>query len=307
MASENSYHSITNRAISNFKEDFVTLSRDLYTSQDSLTHPGEFGRYRENLVSDLLKNIVPSYCNVKDGFIINCLGDVTTQCDIIIYDAHEAPSHQFDRTRPFFPQETCYGVGEVKSVLKKCDLIQALKKLQNIKKIRDGAQKGKLPIKPSHIIDKIIHVVRNEKVDSNDLDRFESQNIVTFLICERFDFDTKNLQKVFESEIYDPGDVHFRHNLILSLEDGFFSFWFKNREIIKIHGDSPETIPFPFPSHDGVACGNRFMSANDENDHIFCFLSELAWAISDTCIYPYSYHAYATKSTYFENRWKMTN
>ena len=82
-----------------------------------LIHPGEFGRYRENICKEFFKNIVPSKYHFADGFIINAHGDISTQCDIILFDPQNTPLIMNDENQRFFSVETVVMVSEVKSIM----------------------------------------------------------------------------------------------------------------------------------------------------------------------------------------------
>ena len=73
--------------IDRFLFEYKNLSRSVFLKEDgSLAHPGEFGMYRERIVSDLLKPFLPSRLAVGTGFIITHQNKQSTQCDLIIYD-----------------------------------------------------------------------------------------------------------------------------------------------------------------------------------------------------------------------------
>lgn len=104
------------------------------------THPGEKGRLNEHIVVDLLKQILPSKYSVGTGFITNTHGDLSPQCDIIIYDGfHNRPLFG-DKAVNIYPIECVYAFVEVKTTLTTENLRESL---NAILAIRTMAKKGK--------------------------------------------------------------------------------------------------------------------------------------------------------------------
>ena len=75
-----------------FKSAFAETAEGVFFNDDGkLIHPGEFGRYRENICKQFLKFVTPARLDIGMGFIINTSNKVSHQCDIIIYDAQHTP------------------------------------------------------------------------------------------------------------------------------------------------------------------------------------------------------------------------
>ncbi len=55
--SENQINKLFKAKIESFKTSFINNSRNLYTKDEKLIHPLEFGMDREELVKEYLKNI----------------------------------------------------------------------------------------------------------------------------------------------------------------------------------------------------------------------------------------------------------
>ncbi|GIO27467.1 DUF6602 domain-containing protein [Ornithinibacillus bavariensis] len=142
---------------------------------------------------------------------------VSTQCDLVIYDRNYTPLFTDDLSQRFFPVETCIGIGEVKSVLSKKDLKRALNKLAKNKMLRDKQdEKGASIVQKSHV---------NEYGSGHGYDQ-----LFSFLICEKLDFNTDNILQELDS-FYEEGlPPKFKHNVILSLEDGLFTYYMKVNE-----------------------------------------------------------------------------
>ncbi len=105
-----------------------------------IKHCGELGRLHENIIKDLLKQVTPGKCSIGTGFIINSFGEISPQCDIVVYDDFFNKPLIPDMSAKLFPIESVYAFIEVKTTLRRQNLISTL---ENIKKIRKMATKGR--------------------------------------------------------------------------------------------------------------------------------------------------------------------
>lgn len=226
----NAISSLLDEKMNHFKLSFNESSRQLFAdSEGKLVHPGEFGEYRESITKDFLSALIPQRMGIDSGFVVTSSGDISTQCDLVIYDKSVTPLLKTENLQRFFPIESVCAVGEVKSVLSLADLKKALRKLAKVKSMRDSL------FEPTYIY-------CSKK--SGDFGEFqpeldEKDQIISFLICESFDFDLKeNFSKIlacYKEELPQRPFCH-RHNLILSIEDGLLAY---------LH---PEGYLFQFPS-----------------------------------------------------------
>jgi hypothetical protein len=188
-----------------FTTSFTAVSRSTFYDEEArrLIHTGEFGSYREAICRDFLRFVVPGTLEIGQGFLMNADDEVSTQCDIVIYDANSTPLIQSESRQRFFPVETVCAVGEVKSNLSRTELKDALGKLAAIKTMKEKVPDGQV-------------VTVNGYPRPYDPENNYFDQLFTFLICESFSFDAKtiNLDDLYE------GDLLHRHNLILSLKDG---------------------------------------------------------------------------------------
>ena len=122
------FYEIIKRKIDLFLSTFITESERIFNKDDRLIHPGEYGMYRERCLKELLRNIIPEKYRIGDGFIINVEGEVSTQCDILIYDPNIIPVTDNEVAR-FYPAEGIIAINEVKSTLSKSELSEALYKM----------------------------------------------------------------------------------------------------------------------------------------------------------------------------------
>lgn len=186
-----------------FSEDAESIFKN---SENKLIHPGEYGVYREKATSALISSVIPRHLSISDGFVITSKDDVSTQCDIIIYDCNESPIVE-DNLAQFFLVETVAAIGEVKSKLSKSQMKEALLKLAKNKALGERVRGGK-PLK-----------LDSTKTYSPLTQ--SSHQISTFLICNKFDFKIESLN--FNS-IYRDTPFHLRHDFILSLHDGIIVY-----------------------------------------------------------------------------------
>jgi hypothetical protein len=221
MKTENNiYKTLLYEKIDHFIYSFKQASRELFFDKEKsrLIHAGEFGRLREGVSKNFIRFAVPRRLDIGTGFVMNHVGDVSTQVDLIVYDKIETPLVQDSENQCFYPVETACAVGEIKSVLKKDDFKIAINKLAKIKELRERI---------SETDTRIIRTNPQRPIQSkfdpiiNDSDR-----LFTFMICERFDFDIKKLvnelNSLYESDI----EPRNKHNMVLSIDDGLLLYMF---------------------------------------------------------------------------------
>ena len=123
-----------------FADNYRTTSRELFYDDEAnrLIHPGEFGTWRESLLRELLSTFLPEAYGVSQGFIVAPDGEVSKQCDVIIYVRYYTPAIRTPEQQRFFPVESVVAVGEVKSVIEGAALRDALEKLVAVKAMRSG-------------------------------------------------------------------------------------------------------------------------------------------------------------------------
>ena len=101
-----------------FRSAFTLRAKALFHDDDkhnNLRHPGEFGIYREAIVRDFLQSFLPQRLAIDTGFIVNALGHVSKQVDLVIYDPSLTPPLESQNRQRFFPVETVIAAGEVRS------------------------------------------------------------------------------------------------------------------------------------------------------------------------------------------------
>lgn len=201
---------LVNIKMKNFIDEYKNAAQ-LFENRDvknGLLHPAEYGMYKEKLLSSLFEFTLPKKYSCGTGFVINNYKEITTQCDIILFDALNAPFLEIENGR-FFPQEVVYAIGEVKSKLTKRQLFDALIKLAKNKKIRK-------PFKGN--------TTNDDAVDVDPL-REQYHSICTFLICDEIIDWNDNISKEIRNEYTKNNiDVQYQFNLILSLKNGVIGY-----------------------------------------------------------------------------------
>lgn len=251
--------------IEQFLFEYKNLSRSVFLKEDgSLAHPGEFGMYRERIVSDLLKPFLPSRLDVGTGFIITHQGKQSTQCDLIIYDKENTPVIENGDQR-FFPVECVVGVVEIKSKLTKSTLTEALQKLSKIKELRKD-------ISPSNPF-----VFRDRQYSEFDADNNCCDQMATFLVCESLDFDLSECYSDFFEGVYNGIDKSLYHNMVLSLSDCLCLY----------HDGNSRPIYFPYFDSSEPHFDHALVipiNTGYEHEHVLLFINYFYMLISSVSV-----------------------
>lgn len=184
-----------------FSEDSSAIFKD---EKEKLIHPGEYGKYREESCKSLLRTVLDRSVNISDGFIITSDDRITTQCDIIVYNANVSPLIA-DGIARMFPAEEVRMIGEVKSSLDRQGFINALRKMAENKRIILEGRCGLV-----------------SKPEGKTGETFNT--IISFLVCNKLSFD---YDKLTNEEIYEGIDRKYWHNAILSVEDVAMNYVFE--------------------------------------------------------------------------------
>lgn len=249
--------------IENFRRAFNYTAEDVFFDENGkLIHPGEFGHYREEACKQFIRYITPSRLSIGQVFLINTYNEVSHQCDIVIYDALQTPLVESQFSQMFYTIESVAAVGEIKSVLSKRAFKETINKLATVKNMREMV---KNPV-----------VLKRERGRDFSPSSYAYDQLFTFIICKKLDFDITNISTNINS-FYDASlDYRHRHNLILSVEDGLLAYYDDNKKTMM------------YPSVNNVNLKNRFICPNENPDaHFKYFASYLFMGTSSTTIlYP---------------------
>ncbi|RDB02367.1 DUF6602 domain-containing protein [Runella aurantiaca] len=190
-----------------FRTNFSAISKDIFYDPEKkrIFHNGEFGSYREKIVKDFLKQLIPQRFSIGTGFIVNSIDEVSTQCDLIFYDFDQTPLIKDSQNQTFFPAETVGGIIEVKSVLNYTDFKKALNKMARNKMLRNENNLKKFKCYNS--------LESDSQIIGNPFNDFFS-----CLVCNKLTFDPflMDSNDIYEQDI----PPRYWHNLILSVDDG---------------------------------------------------------------------------------------
>ena len=201
--------------------------------KNGLTHAGEYGTYKENICKELFEFAIPGRFEIGSGFIYNEEKEMTTQVDVLIYAYDETPLMRLDKKQRFYPNETVRIIGEVKSVLTKKELGDALIKLAKNKAIR----------KTSSLAYYDVLEKRYDKENATS-DGYSTSGVAlkcnpienpldglfSFLICDRIKGFNANLAGYINERYTEAGiEQHNRHNAIISITDGVLIYSMEGR------------------------------------------------------------------------------
>ncbi|WP_170328726.1 DUF6602 domain-containing protein [Ruegeria arenilitoris] len=216
---------ILNRRIGDFINAFDYDAKSIFSNEtNKLFHAGEYGLLKEKAVISLLRLIVPENLSISSGFLLTSNGEISTQCDIIIYDKSRNPVIR-DGAANFFLLESVYAVGEVKSKLNATRYRDALEKLARQKALGKSAL----------------------STDGFDPANNAKDNIITFLVCQKLDCDylrPELYQEAYSNRGVDDTDWH---NLVISIEDGELLYKMKPSE--HLTADQKRNIGDIFTDH----------------------------------------------------------
>jgi len=214
------FNKILEEKIDFFKYSYKETAKAVYYDETigRLIHPGEFGVFRENVCKEYLRAITPLRLDFGTGFLINDIGEISSQIDIIIYDKNNTPLIENNEKQRFFPVETTVGIVEVKSDLSKTQLKDALNKLSKNKILKEKMSN------PT--------IIKRDHIGNFDPENYMYDNIFSVLICNKLNFNITNLVNEID-ELYDQNILpRQKHNLIISIEDGLIAYRDENQKVL---------------------------------------------------------------------------
>lgn len=121
---------------------FEQLNRMLLQKSEEagvLRHNLERGLSNEQALRSLLREFLPAKYGVAKGKVINSDGEMSDQCDIIVYDGLHCPKLFIDENQnQLLPIEGVYAVVEVKTTLNKSQLEEAFENLHSVYRVAGG-------------------------------------------------------------------------------------------------------------------------------------------------------------------------
>jgi len=99
-------------------------------------HSGDKGEFREQIISKLLRQFLPSCYGLKSGEVFSQDGESSKQIDIVIYDTVYSHVLFKDKSNSLFPCESVYGEIEVKSNLSSDELDKSIDNIASLKNLK---------------------------------------------------------------------------------------------------------------------------------------------------------------------------
>lgn len=106
-----------------------------FSKSSLLTHSGEIGQIREEIISNILRPFLPECFGLGTGQVFDLHNNMSKQIDVVIYDAIYSNVLLRNHTANLFPCESIYGEIEIKSNLSSSELIKSLDNIKSIKKL----------------------------------------------------------------------------------------------------------------------------------------------------------------------------
>jgi len=112
--------------------------------------PGFVGAARENPARKQLEKLLPAFASAGSGIVMDSYGERSTQQDIVFFERDFCPVYSINDTpeATYFPVEGVIAVGEVKSVVDKTTLFDALDKIRStkiLKRFSERTREGTMP------------------------------------------------------------------------------------------------------------------------------------------------------------------
>ncbi len=137
--------------MSGFLQMTISLYRNvLSTTQNKLTaaidqirssipHSGETGALIEQQFRSQLEEVLPEQVGVSNGFVVDSIGGVSRQMDIILYNRLNTPRIFTGTGAQMFPVEATYACGEIKASLNAFEFKNSFDKCLSYKKLHRKA------------------------------------------------------------------------------------------------------------------------------------------------------------------------
>ena len=115
------------------------LDASINQIRSSIPHAGEIGTLIEQQFKSQLEAVLPEKIGVSHGFVVDSLGGVSRQMDVILYDKANTPRIFASDGAQMFPVETTYACGEIKTKLDSSTLEDSFEKCLSYKRLRRTA------------------------------------------------------------------------------------------------------------------------------------------------------------------------
>jgi hypothetical protein len=114
------------------------LSSDFEFLKQTNPHYAERGIEAENILIEFLNDHLPKRYDASSGIIIDNDNNISSQIDVIVYDAINSPVYRKDKRVMIVPSDNAAIAIEVKSNLSKSELEDAAKKIASVRRLKQS-------------------------------------------------------------------------------------------------------------------------------------------------------------------------
>ncbi|MFT5592982.1 MAG: hypothetical protein ACI8SR_001348 [Oceanicoccus sp.] len=188
---------------------------------NAIKHPGENGRAREQILTNFLRKILPSKYSVDTGFVIDAIGGISNQIDIVIYRDDYHSVLEVGNIKHFMVESVVAVIENKASISNVKTLNQAFDNVKSVKTL-DRSNNGKN-----------IVVFPREKFDK---DEFRHQ-VFGAILTEK-SLTSENLKKTFIKFFEENTDKSLWPNMYVDVRASSFRYVSKNEHVIVIPKDA---------------------------------------------------------------------
>lgn len=105
----------------------------------SISHPGESGRAREQIIERFLRRIIPSDFSISTGFVFDTTGSISRQVDLVIYRNTYHPVLEIGGIKHFMIESVAAVIENKASIKTKKRLRDALDNIKSVKSLDKSA------------------------------------------------------------------------------------------------------------------------------------------------------------------------
>jgi hypothetical protein len=156
-------------------EILQSMNREVINQLDltvAISHPGENGRAREQIISSYLRRIVPKEFGIDTGFVVDALGSISKQIDVVIYRTGYHPVFEIGGIKHFMVESVVAVIENRASIGSRDKLQSALENIKSVKTLDrtnegtnyliSGGQKG-LFVNPNEFQHQVFGAIVTEK------------------------------------------------------------------------------------------------------------------------------------------------
>lgn len=163
------------------------------------THTVANGSSKEKSVISKLKDILPKGIEVGKGFVYDSYGQVSNQCDIVIYEKDFCIKLAIndDEENSYYNCESVIAVGEIKSCIGERELVDCCKKFVNLNKLKRYVDSENLSSNRQYMSKMALsHNFNNAEIERTQFDR-----IYKFILCEKNNLSFEKILEIIKNNI----------------------------------------------------------------------------------------------------------